>query len=198
MRGGRRARCRRRRGRDAVRGEAGSVAYQGSARRLLRAAIHRLQAAEIHRISRRTAQDQCRQDPAPRAARRHAEEGRLIRAHRLQPRRLFLVSSGRFAREEGAMTSAKLLVMAAVGLSASACSYSTTSTQAPPPPVAVAPAATTYVVPPPAATTVYTPPARVTYAPAATTPPAGVQAFRDEYGFRYDGQGNRIDARGNI
>jgi hypothetical protein len=62
----------------------------------------------------------------------------------------------------------------------------------------VAPAATTYVVPPPAATTVYTPPARVTYAPAATTPPAGVQAFRDEYGFRYDGQGNRIDARGNI
>jgi hypothetical protein len=34
--------------------------------------------------------------------------------------------------------------------------------------------------------------------PAATTPPAGVQAFRDEYGFRYDGQGNRVDARGNI
>ena len=29
-------------------------------------------------------------------------------------------------------------------------------------------------------------------------PPAGVQAFRDEYGFRYDGQGNRLDARGNI
>ena len=44
---------------------------------------------------------------------------------------------------------------------------------------------------------VYTP-APVTYAPAATTPPAGVQAFRDEYGFRYDGQGNRIDAQGNI
>ena len=41
-------------------------------------------------------------------------------------------------------------------------------------------------------------PAPVTYAPAAPTPPAGVQAFRDEYGFRYDGQGNRIDARGNI
>ena len=37
-----------------------------------------------------------------------------------------------------------------------------------------------------------------TYAPAATTPPAGVQAFRDEYGFRYDGQGNRLDAQGNI
>ena len=34
--------------------------------------------------------------------------------------------------------------------------------------------------------------------PAPPPPPAGVQAFRDEYGFRYDGQGNRIDARGNI
>jgi hypothetical protein len=50
-----------------------------------------------------------------------------------------------------------------------------------------------------ATTTVYTPaPAPVTVMPAATTPPAGVQAFRDEYGFRYDGRGNRIDARGNI
>ena len=38
----------------------------------------------------------------------------------------------------------------------------------------------------------------VTVTPAATTPPAGVQAFRDEYGFRYDGQGNRIDRNGNI
>ena len=36
------------------------------------------------------------------------------------------------------------------------------------------------------------------YAPPVQTPPAGVQAARDEYGFRYDGQGNRIDARGNI
>ncbi|HLG47810.1 MAG TPA: hypothetical protein VKY24_16325 [Reyranella sp.] len=34
------------------------------------------------------------------------------------------------------------------------------------------------------------------YVPPA--PPAGVQAFRDEYGFRYDGQGNRLDAHGNI
>ncbi len=34
--------------------------------------------------------------------------------------------------------------------------------------------------------------------PAPPPPPAGVQAFRDEYGFRYDGQGNRVDARGNI
>lgn len=41
----------------------------------------------------------------------------------------------------------------------------------------------------------------VTYAPTyppAVTPPAGVEAFRDEYGFRYDGQGNRLDRRGNI
>ena len=34
--------------------------------------------------------------------------------------------------------------------------------------------------------------------PVPPPPPAGVQAFRDEYGFRYDGQGNRLDARGNI
>lgn len=46
------------------------------------------------------------------------------------------------------------------------------------------------------ATPVYTEPAYTPPAPPA--PPAGVQAFRDEYGFRYDGQGNRIDARGNI
>ncbi len=34
--------------------------------------------------------------------------------------------------------------------------------------------------------------------PAPPPPPAGVQAFRDEYGFRYDGQGNRLDKYGNI
>ena len=28
--------------------------------------------------------------------------------------------------------------------------------------------------------------------------PAGVQAFKDEYNFRYDGQGNRLDRNGNI
>jgi hypothetical protein len=43
---------------------------------------------------------------------------------------------------------------------------------------------------------VYPQPAYV--APVPPPPPAGVQAFRDEYGFRYDGQGNRLDARGNI
>lgn len=54
------------------------------------------------------------------------------------------------------------------------------------------------VVPAPGTTVVYPAP-QPEYAPPVTPPPpAGVQAFRDEYGFRYDGQGNRIDARGNI
>jgi hypothetical protein len=61
-----------------------------------------------------------------------------------------------------------------------------------------APYATTTVYSPTPGTTVYTTTGPTTVVPAATTPPAGVQAFRDEYGFRYDGQGNRIDARGNI
>src|SRR5262249_16881816 len=34
--------------------------------------------------------------------------------------------------------------------------------------------------------------------PVAPTPPAGVEVFRDEFGHRYDGQGNRLDDRGNI
>ena len=55
----------------------------------------------------------------------------------------------------------------------------------------VTPAPTYY----PSAT--YTP-APAVYTPPAPTPPTGVQAFRDEYGFRYDGQGNRIDRNGNI
>jgi hypothetical protein len=95
----------------------------------------------------------------------------------------------------GATSPVKLLAVVAVGLSAAACSYTETTTRAPAPV-----AATTYYAPSPG-TTVYTtaaPASRTTYVPAATTPPAGVQAFRDEYGFRYDGQGNRIDARGNI
>lgn len=58
-----------------------------------------------------------------------------------------------------------------------------------------APAAPTYYGPATtvSTTTYSTPP--VAYQP---TPPAGVEAFRDEYGFRYDGQGNRIDRNGNI
>jgi hypothetical protein len=52
------------------------------------------------------------------------------------------------------------------------------------------------VLVPAPSTVVYPEPA---YTPPAPPPsPAGVQAFRDEYGFRYDGQGNRLDARGNI
>lgn len=97
------------------------------------------------------------------------------------------------------MTSVKILIAAAVGLSAAACSYSETTTQARVPATAVTtyPAGTAVYTPAPV---VYTAPAvsTTTYVPAATTPPAGVQAFRDEYGFRYDGQGNRVDARGNI
>jgi len=88
------------------------------------------------------------------------------------------------------MTMTKVLAAACLGLSAAACSYSETTTRAvPPPAVSVAPAPMT---------TVYAPTPSVTVVPAAPSPPVGVQAFRDEYGFRYDGQGNRVDARGNI
>lgn len=64
---------------------------------------------------------------------------------------------------------------------------------------------TTYYTTPPSAQTYYGPATTVsttTYSTPAVapqpTPPAGVEAFRDEYGFRYDGQGNRIDRNGNI
>jgi hypothetical protein len=58
-----------------------------------------------------------------------------------------------------------------------------------------------YVTPVSTTTYVYTPtPSPVVVDPAydgriATT---GVQTYRDEYGFRYDAQGNRLDANGNI
>jgi hypothetical protein len=52
------------------------------------------------------------------------------------------------------------------------------------------------VVVPAPGTVVY--PQEAVLPPVAPSPPVGVEAFRDEYGFRYDGQGNRIDARGNI
>ena len=96
--------------------------------------------------------------------------------------------------------SGKYLAVTVLGLTACGCSYSSTTTQAGrPPPVAVAPATTTYIAPPPpTTTTVYTPALTVPYMPAATTPPAGVEGFRDEYGFRYDGQGNRIVRYGKI
>ena len=78
--------------------------------------------------------------------------------------------------------------------------YGTTTVPAPAPY-----ATTTYYTTAPTAPTYYGPSTTVsttTYStpPAAyqPTPPAGVEAFRDEYGFRYDGQGNRIDRNGNI
>ena len=78
MRRHRRARRGLRRGRHAVRGEEGSRAHQGGAGGVVRPAVHRLQAAQVHRVPRRAAQDQCRQDPAARIARQHGEEGSLI------------------------------------------------------------------------------------------------------------------------
>lgn len=68
------------------------------------------------------------------------------------------------------------------------------------------PTTTTYYTTSPGAPTYYGPATTVTTtsyanppAPAyQPTPPAGVEAFRDEYGFRYDGQGNRLDRSGNI
>jgi hypothetical protein len=90
------------------------------------------------------------------------------------------------------MTRTRVLAGVCIALSAAACSYSETTTRAVPPPapmVSVAPA--------PVAT-VYTPAPAVTVVPAALSPPVGVEAFRDEYGFRYDGRGNRLDRYGNI
>jgi hypothetical protein len=81
--------------------------------------------------------------------------------------------------------SQQAVVTSAPGTYPSTTVYTTTPGYAPAP-VVYAPAPVVYA------------PAPVTYAPAAPTPPAGVQAFRDEYGFRYDGQGNRIDGNGNI
>jgi hypothetical protein len=91
----------------------------------------------------------------------------------------------------------QLLALAAVGLAAAGCSYTSTTEAVVPPPRTVAVVAPAYVPP---TTVVYTDPAPVPayVPPAPPQPPAGVQAFRDEYGFRYDGQGNRLDARGNI
>ena len=66
--------------------------------------------------------------------------------------------------------------------------------------------ATVYVpatTPAPAYTTVYVPqpsypPPPTPYVETRNSNTAGVQAFRDEYGFRYDAEGNRLDRHGNI
>jgi hypothetical protein len=90
-------------------------------------------------------------------------------------------------------------VLAAVcfGLSAAACSYSETTTGPVPATTVAVPPPVVSVAPAPVAT-VYTPPPSVTVVPAAPSAPVGVEAFRDEYGFRYDGRGNRLDRYGNI
>lgn len=99
------------------------------------------------------------------------------------------------------MVSARVLAAVGLGLAASACGYSHHTTEVVRPvPAAIAytspaPVTTTYVTP---VATTYVAPAPAVVYPPATTPPAGVQAFRDEYGYRYDGQGNRLDRYGNI
>ena len=93
------------------------------------------------------------------------------------------------------MTRIQLFALAAMGLAAAGCSYtSTTEAVVPPRPVAVAPA----YVPPTTVVYTETTPVPAYVPPAPPQPPVGVEAFRDEYGFRYDGRGNRLDARGNI
>lgn len=124
------------------------------------------------------------------------------------------------------MLRAKLFVVLAVGLSATACAYDSTVAAIPARPGSVmvsSPAERACVeygfVPATIgfdqcvgreieahryradqayapAPVVYTESAYVP--PAPPPPPAGVEAFRDEHGFRYDGLGNRLDARGNI
>ena len=96
------------------------------------------------------------------------------------------------------MVSARVLAAAGLGLAVSACGYSHTTHVERVPDAYVAPAPVTYVATAPVATTYVVPAPAATVYPPVTTPPAGVQAFRDEYGFRYDGQGNRIDRYGNI
>ena len=84
---------------------------------------------------------------------------------------------------------------------AQVAAVTTTTTYRTPEYITPAPVPGSTVYSPTPATTVYSTTTQVpaaSYAPPATTPPAGAQAFRDEFGFRYDGQGNRIDARGNI
>jgi len=101
------------------------------------------------------------------------------------------------------MASARVLAAAGLGFAVSACGYSSTTEVVRAPPAAVvytapAPVTTTYVTPAPIATAYVTPAPTVAVVPPARTPPAGVEAFRDEYGFRYDGQGNRLDRYGNF
>ena len=68
VRRGRRARRAIRRGRQGVRRAQGSRAHRRAADGVLQGELHRLQEAEVHRVPRRAAEEQRRQDPAARTA----------------------------------------------------------------------------------------------------------------------------------
>ena len=69
MRRHRRAGRKIRRGRESVRRAQGPVADRRGTAGVLQAELHRLQETEVHRVPRRAAEEQRRQDPAPRIAR---------------------------------------------------------------------------------------------------------------------------------
>src|SRR5690606_65046 len=77
---GRRTRQRDRRGGEALRRQARRGAHRAGAARILRTEPHRLQEAEVHRVPQGAAEDERRQDPAARAARRgEREAGGVVR-----------------------------------------------------------------------------------------------------------------------
>ena len=69
------------RGGESVHRQEGPEPHRRGSHQVLRHAAHRLQGPQADRVQDRPAQDQCRQDPAPRTARR--EEGRGLRAYGL-------------------------------------------------------------------------------------------------------------------
>jgi hypothetical protein len=79
------------------------------------------------------------------------------------------------------MKSLVALALAAGSVGVAACSVRTERVVVPPPP-------------PAQPTTVYVP----APSPPPPTQPDSVSPSRDEYGFRYDAKGNRIDRYGNI
>src|SRR5260221_5008407 len=77
MRGDRRARRALGRSAEGVRGEEGPEPHRAGHPRALQEGTDRLQASQVRRVPRRAAEDQRRQDPAPRVAR--GQKGRLTR-----------------------------------------------------------------------------------------------------------------------
>ena len=69
-----------RRGGEGLHRQERSEPHRRGRHQVLRHAAHRLQGAEADRVQDRPAEDQCRQDPAPRTARRKEEGGRGLRA----------------------------------------------------------------------------------------------------------------------